>query len=258
MKQKLTALLLSMLLVLVLAVPVFAAGEQIPYVNDMAGLLTAEEQAELNDYAAAVSDAYDCAVYIVTADSLAVFEESSDAYWAAVEYYHGNELGYGTQRDGIVLLLGMRWRDYALFVYGNNAEYAFDEYGLIELEEEFLDDFGVDNWEDGFEDYIESCEEFLQKAADGDPVRKGNGKPILISIVISAVIALIVCAVNWSKMKVHKQTEAQAYITEQGLNLTEERDQFIRRSVTRRKVSSSSSGGSSRSGGGGHGRSGKF
>lgn len=258
MKQKWTALLLSILLVLVMAAPVFAAGEQIPYVNDMAGLLSAEDQAELNAYAETVSNTYDCGVYVVAVDSLSVIEESGDAYWAAVEYYHSNELGHGSQRDGIVLLLGMRWRDYALFVYGGNAEYAFDEYGLIKLEEEFLDDFGVDNWEDGFEDYIENCEEFLQKAAEGDPVRKGNGKAILISIVVSAVIALIVCAVNWSKMKVHKQTEAQAYITEQGLNLTEQHDRFIRRSVTRRKVSSSSSGGSSHSGGGGHGRSGKF
>jgi len=56
------------------------------------------------------------------------------------------------------------------------------------------------------------------------------------------------------------KTDALRYQTEAGLNLTVQTDQFIRQTVTRRKIQTQSSSGGSgpRSGGGGSGRSGKF
>ena len=60
---------------------------------------------------------------------------------------------------------------------------------------------------------------------------------------------------------VHKNVEADAYVTEDGLRLTEEEDRYTHTTETRTKIqkeSSSGGGTSSRSGGGGSGRSGKF
>ena len=60
---------------------------------------------------------------------------------------------------------------------------------------------------------------------------------------------------------VHQKKEADAYLTEGGLHLTQQYDQYTHTTETRTKIEkSSSSGGStcSESGGGGSGRSGNF
>ena len=56
-------------------------------------------------------------------------------YETTYQLYHNSGLGYGLGRDGIIVLLSMEERDYAMFVYGEYAEYAFNEYGREMLEE---------------------------------------------------------------------------------------------------------------------------
>ena len=102
--------------------------------------------------------------------------------------------------------------------------------------------------------------------ADVDP---GFSAPSLlrnfgIALVISCVIALIVCLILKAKMRsVRRQTEARAYVTPEGLHLTRRDDVYTHTTTTRRKIERdndhhSGGGGSSFSGGGGHGRSGSF
>ena len=170
--------------------------------------------------------------------------------------------------------MSMSDRKYATFFYGPKAEYAFDAYGQELMEEEFLDDFRDDDWYDGFEDYLEVCDEYLARAEAGDPVRRddssaggsdgsGIGTTILVCLGISAVIAMIVCLILRGKMKsVRKGTHADAYVAG-SLNLTTSRDQYTHTTETRTKIehesSDSGGGGSSAcSGGGGSGRSGSF
>ena len=59
----------------------------------------------------------------------------NDVYKTTYQLYHANELGMGENRDGIIILLSMDECDYAMFVYGKNAEYAFNKYGQEQLEE---------------------------------------------------------------------------------------------------------------------------
>ena len=54
---------------------------------------------------------------------------ADDVYEATYQIYHELELGSGEDRDGIIVLLSMDNRKYAMFVYGEYAEYAFDTYG---------------------------------------------------------------------------------------------------------------------------------
>lgn len=96
-------------------------------------------------------------------------EYYDDPYETAYELYHQNTLGMGEDRDGVILLMSMSDRKYATFFYGPKAEYAFDAYGQELMEEEFLDDFRDDDWYDGFEDYLEVCAEYLERAEAGDP-----------------------------------------------------------------------------------------
>ena len=110
-----------------------------------------------------------------------------------------------------------------------------------------------------FPAYLDACDEFLTKAAEGKPVRPNYiGKWYLIMTGLSAWLPGFICFLLLRSMKtVRSKDEADAYVTQGGLNLTMQRDQYERTVVTRRKIEKGGSG-SSESGGGGSGRSGKF
>lgn len=235
---------------------------QLGYVIDTVPLLSDEEWNSLEDMAERVSTRYGCGVYIVAVDDYADYG-AGDVFDVITQIYHGNGNGFGigTGRDGIMLLLSMDDRDWAMFVYGENAEYTFNSYGQEQLEEAFLDNFADNDWYGGFSDYIEACGEYLAKAEEGRPVRANPLWGIGMSAGLSCLVALAVCMVMKRKMKTARQkTEADAYISNGGLMLTASHDHYTHTTETSRKIESSSgsSGSSGRSGGGGSGRSGKF
>lgn len=259
MKKKMTGFALALTLMFFLCVPSFGQGSgTTPYVADTYGLLSSNEWTTLEKRAANISERYSCGVYIVTVDDYKNYG-NGDVYDVTARLYHSNGFGAGDGRDGIMLLLSMNRRDYALFVYGDKAEYAFNDYGLEQLEDAFLDDFGNNNWSGGFSGYLNACEEYLASAQEGKPVRANPVIPIVIAILISCAIALVVCLILKSTMKTARQkSEAREYVAAGGLRLTKQVDQYTHTTKTRRKIESSSGNSHSHSGGGGHGRSGKF
>lgn len=260
MMRKLTAFLLMLLLTVSLAISVSAA--ETGYVFDEAGLLSSSEKLKLTIQAQSIAEEYDCGVYIMTVEDYRSYGYASEVYDVTWGIYHDRELGIGPERNGMILLLSMEDRDYATFVYGKDAEYALSDYALILLEDEFLDDFADNEWNDGFEDYLSVTRDFLQRAAKGKPVRESPLPLILIAVFVSCIISLIITGIFWLQMKnVRKQSSARAYASAQGLDLTVRLDTFTHQTIRRRKIetsSGSSSGSRSHSGGGGHGRSGKF
>ena len=288
MKRRIVCILLVALLLLGLCCTAFAEAPaateaQLWNITDTVGLLTSDEDLTLEARAEEISAQYGVGIYLLILEDYSEYYD--DPYETAYELYHQNTLGMGEDRDGVILLMSMSDRKYATFFYGPKAEYAFDAYGQELMEEEFLDDFRDDDWYDGFEDYLEVCAEYLERAEAGDPVREdyssagdpvrgdyssaggsdgsGIGTTILVCLGISAVIAMIVCLILRGKMKsVRKGTHADAYVTG-SLNLTASRDQYTHTTETRTKIehesSDSGGGGSSAcSGGGGSGRSGSF
>lgn len=277
MKRRIVCILLVALLLLGLCCTAFAEAPaatepQLWNITDTVGLLTSDEDLTLEARAEEISAQYGVGIYLLILEDYSEYYD--DPYETAYELYHQNTLGMGEDRDGVILLMSMSDRKYATFFYGPKAEYAFDAYGQELMEEEFLDDFRDDDWYDGFEDYLEVCAEYLERAEAGDPVRRddssaggssvsGIGTTILVCLGISAVIAMIVCLILRGKMKsVRKGTHADAYVTG-SLNLTASRDQYTHTTETRTKIehesSDSGGGGSSAcSDGGGSGRSGSF
>ena len=233
MKQKLTALLLVLLLAVTLVLPVMAAET---YVDDEAAILTLSEVETLEARAAEISEHYGVGVYICIVDDFGDYGYP-DVATASYSIYHAQSLGYGSGRDGILLLLSMSNRKYATFVYGDKAEPIFPDAKLIKLENAFLDDFADDDWYDGFSDYLEGCAGILS-VDSGEFTWPQFLRRLGISFGVGLLLALIVCQLLKMKMRsVYRQAEASAYVTVE---------------------SSSSSDSSSFSGGGGHGRSGSF
>ena len=227
------------------------------YVFDISDLLTYEEWEELETRAADISNRQHCGVYFALVDDYTDYGDGG-VYEVTYQLYHGSKLGFGEDRDGIIVLLSMKERDYAMFVYGEYAEYAFDAFGQEKLEERFLGDLGDNDWYGGISDYLDACDEYLTKADAGKPVRSSPWPLVAAAVGGSCLVAGGICFLLLCGMKsVRQKKEADAYLAEGGLHLTDQYDRYTHTTETRSKIEKESSS-SSESGGGGSGRSGKF
>lgn len=257
--RKFVTFCLSLLLLVSLAVPA-AASE---YVIDDAGLLTPEQRSALNDYAEAIAGEFGVAVYMMTVDDYSDYGHDPMIFDVLWNYYHNHALGYGENREGMILMLSMRYRDYATFFYGDKTLYAFNDFGQEQLEGYFLGDFGENDWYGGFWNYLTYSEDFLSRAAAGDPVRESPWGLAMLFVLTALFLSFVVTLILWKQMgNVAFRKDAAEYRTAEGLVLTRRTDRFLTQTMTRRKLPQSTSGGGSgsrsHSGGGGRGRSGKF
>ena len=235
-----------------------STGVDMEYVFDISDLLAYEEWQQLESRAAELSKRHGCGIYFALVDDYREYGESG-VFDAACQIYHNGQLGIGENRDGIIVLISMNDRDYEMFVYGEHAEYAFDEFGQEKLEERFLEDLGYDDWYGGVSNYLNACDEFLTKAEEGKPVRPSRWGRIVIATGLSFLAAGIICCTLLGSMKnVCQKTEANDYLTADGLHLTKKLDQFLRSDVIRKKIEKESSDSTRSQSGGGSGRSGKF
>lgn len=233
------------------------------YIFDISDLLTFDEWEKLEARAADISQRHGCGVYVAFVDDFTKYGYGNDVYKTTYQLYHSNELGMGENRDGIIILLSMAERDYAMFVYGTYAETAFNSYGQEKLEKAFLGNFKEDDWYGGVSNYLSTCDEYLTRADAGKPVRESPALLIAIAVVASCLLSGAICLFLKRSMKtVHQKVEANEYVAPGGLQLSKQYDRYTHTTEVRSKISSSddssSSGTSSCSGGGGSGRSGKF
>ena len=273
--KRASALLAVLVLLICLSASGFAdgtEGDTLPYyVSDVANLLTDAQRQTLEDSARAVSERYSCGVYVVTLPDYREYTQSRDVFAFAQEFYRTYNLGIGSNRTGILLLLSMDERDYALAAYGSFAHEAFTDYGKEKLSDRFLQYFRRNDWNGGFTAYVSGCEQLLSAAAAGNPVdvsyETGEGlSPGAKTAVVFGVpllSALSVCEVMKRKMKpVKLQSRADEYIVPGGIDLSLKRDVFVNRTVSRTVIRheerSSGHGGTTVHSSGFSGHSGKF
>ena len=254
MKKYLVSLLLCAALLLGLGLCAHADA-RIDYITDTAGLLSEDARAQLNATAAQISRQYDCGVYVVTVDDYRDYVQGGIGDFSEA-IYKTYELGEGEGKNGIVLALSMRERDYDLCAYGDFAHYAFTDYGKEQLAGTFLDNFRANDWEGGFRDYVSNAGRLLDMAARGEPLdiviqeqepAKRGISPIesLLIVLFPGLAAGGTVSGMARQMKTAvKQTGAYNYIGQGGAQLTGREDQFIHRSVTRQVIRRQPTGGS--------------
>ena len=265
-KKSILSLLLALCLVLSLGGAALASGEMaVPYVTDAAGLLTQDEVLALEAQAEQIAEDYGCAPYILVVENYRDYEDTYDVFEAGMNLYERWGLGYGQEKNGLLLMLSMAERDYALVTYGSVVHRAFTDYGQDYLCEQFLDDFRNGDWAGGFQDYLNTGAWLLEQAKNGTPYDVGTApkgfNPLIV--VIPLVLALAVCLVLTGQMKTAKRkTEAGDYMVQGGVEMRVVQDIFTHRTVTRQVIQQNENKG----GGGGttinsrgfSGRSGKF
>lgn len=233
---------------------------QLAFVTDEAGILSEEQRTMLEVSAAEISAAQQCGVYIVTVNDYKYYTDDGIESFAEsifTEYY----MGWGEDRDGIVLLLSMAERDYDLMAYGPKGNAAFTDYGKEVLSEAFLDNFRSDDWGGGLSDYVETARLMLQRYSEGRPVDvddkmeiPGQKKsvPVIIVLGIPALIAFAVCGVFKAQMKTAREkTDARGYVSAEGLNLQIKQDYFTHRTQHRELIQQQNNRSSLGGGGGG-------
>ena len=253
---------LMLLLALMLSLSVCAHAEaRIDYVNDYAGILNSDEQKQLRDRAAELSDQYGCGVYLVVVYDHTQYVNGSIEKFAE-EVFHSYGLGYGGTEDGVILAMSMKERDYDIYAHGDFGNYAFTDYGKGQLADSFLDNFRRNDWAGGFRDYIETCGEMMRKAKDGNPVdtwipdpvqQRGPGFDGFKAMICLAVGTLFgggaVGGMKRSMKTAVKQTRAENYVVQGGVKLRGRSDTFVNRVVSRQVIRHENNG-SSRPGGG--------
>ena len=264
-KKSILSLLLALCLVLSLGGAALASGEMaVPYVTDAAGLLTQDEVLALEAQAEQIAEDYGCAPYILVVENYRDYEDTTDIFEAGMNLYERWELGHGPEKNGLLLILSMAERDYALVTYGSVTHQAFTDYGQEALREQFLDNFHNDDWVGGFRDYLDGCAWLLEQARNGTPydvntAPKGFNPLILV---IPLVLALVVCLVLTGQMKTAKRkTEAGDYMVPNGVEMRVVQDIFTHRTVTRQVIQQNENkggGGTTVNSRGFSGKSGKF
>lgn len=255
MKRKIVSLFLALALLLSMAVTVFAAPDsEAVYtegrlVYDEADLLSGAEEAELNAKLQTVSRAYNAQIVVATVASA----EGTDVDFLVEYLYDNMGFGYGTGKDGVLLLVCMDPREYRILSNGfASAAISGSEIGNIG--EAIVSDLSDGDYGDAFEEFAEQCDYYLNGYLNGFPFDAGEN--LLIALVIGIVVGVIVAFVLKGQLKsVRRQNQANVYVKPGSMHITAHHDLFLYRNITRtKKASSSSSGsrsGSSRSVGGG-------
>lgn len=252
--KKFCTLLLAILLLLSCSFTM-AASEDSPekqYVfDDAMDLLGQAEEEKLNLLLEEISDRIDADLVVVLTDDC--YDEEAAHNDANVFYRHSD-----FRTDGAIFYCAIEDGYWNMQGFGEIKD-IFSEDVLDLLEESCLPLVREEDYYDAFLTFAETTEEVVELDRDGTPYKGAYPwlKYLLIALVLGIVVALIVVLVLKGQLKsVHRQAAARNYLKQGSLNLTEQRDLYLYRTVSRvAKPKNTSSGGG---GGGGGSRSGRI
>lgn len=223
-------------------------------VVDDAGILTAEQKAELSEQVQRICDTYDYSYVIFTDDSSHGL--SKDVYGADFIYYGG--YGKGDDFSAVCFFLCLEegnrgWRTISTNsyeeIYGPDVTYTIDE--MVDS------DMRSGNYFEALKkqaDYIEkSLAEGNFEIIEPPKPKKTNffGWPLIVGIIIALVIAEMVISGMKNKMRLSTAVSANEYLVKGSLNVRNKSVNLIYSTITRtrKQERSSGSGGSSYSSG---------
>ena len=267
MKKTIILCLFCFLLLFSTSLPVAASS---PKIIDDAGLLTPEQVDLLEAKATALVDEYQMDVVIVTVWSLD--GKSSEAY--ADDYFDYNGYGIGEEFSGILLLLSMEYRDWAISTCGETI-YALTDYSIQSVFSQISSYLAADEYYNAFNCYLDALVPYFKSYKAGDPIDgyageysgpgiytpgasddtvyydelkytpNWYGKKILTALLAGTVVATIALGIMRSQMNTARQQRgATSYMNSGSYNLKIQRDMFLYSNVRKVRRQESSSGGS--------------
>lgn len=228
-------------------------GRQKPRLVDDAGLLSQEETYSLCGKLDSISEKRQLDVIVVTNNSL----DGKDIESYADDYYDYNGYGFGENDDGILLLLSMDTREWAMTTYGKAIDIFTDDI-QNDISDSFLSYLSDGDYFGGFTRFADLCDSQIERYNESGGSRYYGKEPfgwfmaiggsLLIGLGVGLIVAL---ALRSQLTSVKPQETATAYTKPGSLKLTEKNDLYLYHTITRvaRPKESSSSGSGSRSSG---------
>ena len=252
MKKFLSILILAISLLSFVATTALAE-EKVLRLVDEAELLSAEEETKILSRLDEISEKYEYDVVIVTQKTIG--KKSEIAF--ADDYYDNNGYGYGDDYTGLLLLITFDDEGGIWYISTcGKAINAFSDATIDSIGSAMSTDLASDDYVGAFNTFIDECDYYINGHINGFPFNAA--KNLLISLVIGFIIAYIVASSMKSKLKtVALQKNATAYVKQGSMQITQSRDFYLYRTITRTakpKNNSSthtSSSGRSHCGGGG-------
>ena len=269
--KKALCILISIVFILALMIPCVAADDHPAFLTDKAGLLSESEAAELNSMLSEKSEKLQFTIAVVTIRDSSVTDDNIRDYTADLYDYSG--YGYGAEHNGCLLLLNDYDRGWYIVGTGSGIQ-AINSEAIYIIFDQMKDDLKDNNYYGAFTTYADMAEKCVGFANSGKPLDnstrkeygyaekfKLNTTALCVSLIAGIVIAIVVRSMIKSKYKPVKfNANAQDYLVNGSLKLTNQYDHFLYVNVSRvRKANDSSKGGTftsssgtSHSGGGGH------
>ncbi len=240
MKRTISTIFISLLLCIFTAFPV-AAVQDADYSRliDDAMLLYDTEAEEISQKLDEVSEEYECDVIIVTVYSL----DGKSAQEYADDFYDVSGYGFGDEHDGILFLLAMEDRDWAITTTGYGIT-AFTDAGQSYIMDNIMSSLGEDDYYMAFSDFAYYCSDLLMQARQGTPYDVSSTDDgdntfahiifIPISIILGLIIALFIKKSKRKSLKnVRFKKDAADYTAPGSLNIIYQTDNFVSRTVNR-------------------------
>lgn len=241
MTKSIVSILIALLLCAISITPAFAESERLV---DNADLLTDSEESALSEKLDDISMDHACDIVIVTVDSL----DGKTATEYADDYFDYN--GYGS--DGILFLISMEYRDWAISTCGYGVT-AFTDAGQSYIIDQIKPSLSDDEFYDAFDKFADLCDDYLTQADEDEPYDTNNLPAtyfkitwLLMALVIGLIISLLVVLVMRGKLKtVYAHNSADNYERQGSMNLRNQRDLFLYRTVSKTAKPKNTGGGGS-------------
>lgn len=252
MKKRIFAVFLTIFLFMLSTVGVWASegsddsgfSGEYERLTDSAGLLSEEEAQNILTKLDEVSERQKFDIVILTVDSL----EGATATEYADDFFDYYGYGYGEGKDGILFLVSMEDRDWALSTQDTN--YCIYRCRDAILAEQFKSSLSDGEYEKAFEIYIDQCDAFVTQAREDRPYDNSNlpKKPlgmiwIPVALVLGFICAFLIVGGMKRQLKtVARKTTAGNYQKKGSLKVTESSDLFLYEDITRTAKPKSSDG----------------
>lgn len=255
MKKRVVSIIFAIFLVSLSVLPAFAESEGASTYGrlvDNAKLLSEDEYSQLKEHIDTVSEKYTFDVVIVTEKSIG--DKTPTEY--ADDFFDYNGYGEGDNHDGILFLLDMENRKWAISTTGAGIPY-FTDYGQEKIMDDVKPYLSDGEYYDAFDTFVTMCDDYINTAITDEPYDVNNQPKSIIPIYyiifggvgVGALVGFIVVLIMKSKLKsVRMQPLASSYVKSGSFKLTEHSDLFLYRNISKTakpKDNDSSSGGSS-------------
>lgn len=257
MKLKFFVLLLTVMMIIPLTVSASSLPDMssdipenrtLPLLVDDAGLLTAGEASRLNAALEEISLRQEVDIAVITVPSL---PDGYDAQGYADDVFDYYGYGYGSSDDGILLLLTMSEREWAVSTYGYGIT-AFPDAVIDLIMDDCLYYISDGAYFSGFSCFAQLCDQYISDAKNGytyddamaiiggadgpTAIAVTGGIPFALpaSLILAFIVSGIIVGVWKNELNtVNKQSGAAEYAKHDSICVTLSRDLFLYRNVRR-------------------------